>query len=349
MKKLLILQGWLPNYRKPFFNELARHYKVTVLHSGSSSVASSDKFSEVILPCVHFFGIKWQKNLLKQIREFRPDVVVAGDDLRYIGFALARLLSPASLPWAWWGVNLSHNCFLSFVKFNFIFRSHDSLIFYDRKSMNRVFTFGIDSRRLYLANNTVYVNQRQFSSDFQLRKSFINVGSLDHRKKNHVLLRVFSRIIRMRGNGYKLYLIGDGPELDSLRSFAAELDISKNVIFTGKVEEPEVLYEYYKTALASVSFGQAGLAVLQSMAHGVPFITSINAITGGELTNILPNKNGIICDDTEEDLLKSMIELIDYPSKAVALGKSSYEYYNNQANINIMVDGFLAALRCKKI
>jgi glycosyltransferase involved in cell wall biosynthesis len=349
MKKLLILQGWLPNYRKPFFNELARHYQLTVLHSGSSSVAPSDKFSEVLIPCVKYWGIKWQNNLLKKIREIQPDVVVAGDDLRYLGFALARLVSPASLPWVWWGVNLTHNCFLSFVKFNFIFRNHDSLIFYDRKSMNRVISLGIDSSRLYLANNTVYVDQRPLSNDFQLRKSFINVGSLDHRKKNDVLLRVFSSIIRMRGNGYKLYLIGDGPELDSLRSLAAELDISKNVIFTGKIEEPQILYEYYKTALASVSFGQAGLAVLQSMAHGVPFITSKSAITGGELTNILHNINGIICDDSEEDLLKSIIELIDYPSKADALGKSSYEYYHNQANINIMIEGFLAALRSKAI
>jgi len=349
MQNLLIIQGRLPSYRKPFFNELGKYFKVTVLHSSSPSAVPSDNFAEVTIPILRFSGIKWQIGLIKKINKIKPNIVVAGDDLRYIGFALARLVSPRAVHWAWWGVNLSNSQILTFLKFNFIFRSQDSLIFYDTESLAMVRAKGIQSSRLYLANNTVYVEQKPFVNDFHARRAFINVGSLDQRKKNDVLLKVFSRIIRVKGDGYQLYLIGDGPEKDSLHALAFDLGILKNVVFTGKIEEPQVLSKYYRIALASISFGQAGLAVLQSMAHGVPFITSRSAITGGELTNISHDENGIICDDTEEDLLKSMIELIDSPSKAVALGKSSYEYYNEKANIKVMVEGFLTALKSQAI
>ena len=42
--------------------------------------------------------------------------------------------------------------------------------------------------------------------------------------------------------------------------------MSNHVEMIGRVEDPDTLARYYDEAVASVSFGQAGLAVLQSMA-----------------------------------------------------------------------------------
>ena len=51
---------------------------------------------------------------------------------------------------------------------------------------------------------------------------------------------------------------------------------------------------FYKFAYCSISYGQAGLSVLQAFAFGVPFLTTENAISGGEKHNIENGKNGFL-------------------------------------------------------
>ena len=46
MKKVLILQNYVPHYRKPVYNELGMKYDVTILHSGNKSVTENDCYKE---------------------------------------------------------------------------------------------------------------------------------------------------------------------------------------------------------------------------------------------------------------------------------------------------------------
>ena len=50
----------------------------------------------------------------------------------------------------------------------------------------------------------------------------------------------------------------------------------------------------YANSIASVSFGQAGLAVLQSFANSVPLVTKNGAVSGGEIDNIEHGVNGLL-------------------------------------------------------
>jgi len=344
MKNLLILQGWLPFYRKPFFNELTKYYRVTVLHSGRPATNSGDFFSEIILPVIHFGSIRWQTGISKVVSYQQPDAIVAGDDLHYLAFAYARLLVGDSVPWAWWGVDENRNLLFSQIKFKWIIRESDQLIFYDANSMSRVSRLGFDKGRLHLANNTVFVKQNIFRRNFSTRHTFVNVGSLNSRKQNDVLIKVFAEVLRQRGRDFKLYLIGDGPEREGLRTLIRDLNLTSNVILTGKIEDSCLLALYYSNALASVSFGQAGLAVLQSMAYGVPFITKVNAISGGEISNIENRKTGILCEDSELGLLNAILGVIDNPALCEEMGANAYTYYRDQASVDGMVEGFRSAL-----
>jgi glycosyltransferase involved in cell wall biosynthesis len=344
MKNLLILQGWLPFYRKPFFNRLSKYYRVTVVHSGRPATNAGDFFLEIILPVIHFGSIRWQTGLAELVRYQQPDAIVAGDDLHYLAFAYARFLVGTSVPWAWWGVDENRNRLFSQIKFEWIIRKSDQLIFYDTNSMSKVSRRGLDKGRLHLANNTVFVKQQIFCRNFSTRNTFVNVGSLNSRKQNDVLIKVFAKVLHQRGRDFNLYLIGDGPERERLRTLIKELDLTGNVTLTGKIEDSRLLAPYYSNALASVSFGQAGLAVLQSMAYGVPFITKVNAISGGEISNIENGKTGILCEDSELGLLNALLGVIDNPALCEEMGANAYTYYRDRASVDGMVEGFRSAL-----
>jgi glycosyltransferase involved in cell wall biosynthesis len=95
-----------------------------------------------------------------------------------------------------------------------------------------------------------------------------------------------------------------------LIDLVVSLKIQNRVIFKGKITSNKDLIEFYRNAFVSVSFGQAGLSVLQSLGYGVPFITKKNAISGGEITNIIDKYNGFLCEDSVESLKEKILLII---------------------------------------
>ncbi len=344
MKNLVILQGILPFYRKTFFNELCKIYKITIIHSGSKQKDDTDLFTEKILPVISISILKWQKGLFNYLKIIKPDVIIAGDDLRYINWLFVRHFSPRSIKWCWWGVDENNNKILSKLKLNYLFPRTDNFLFYDQQTMNKIQNYGIKIDRLYLANNTIHVEQNDFNKNFDTRFSFLNVGSLDVRKQNDILIHCFSKLVNLRGNHLKLYLIGHGRQKDYLISLISDYSMEHNIFLLGKLESQDILKNYYDLSLASVSFGQAGLAILQSMAFGVPFLTKKNAITGGEISNIKNGINGILCEDSENSLFESLLWCVDNPQKCQQMGFNSYEYYRTNATIYGMVEAFKNAI-----
>jgi len=344
VKNLVILQGILPFYRKPFFNELCKLYKTTIVHSGSQQRDDTDLFMEKIFPVNTLRNLKWQIGLFQYLNTIKPDIIIAGDDLKYINWILIRYLSPRNIIWSWWGVDDNKNKLLSKLKVKYLFPSTDNFLFYDQHTMNKIQNYGIKHDRLFLANNTIHVEQKDFIKNFDNRFSFLNVGSLDVRKQNDILIRCFSKLVNTKGKHLKLYLIGNGTQKDYLISLIDKYSMGCNIFLVGKLESQDDLKNYYDLSLASVSFGQAGLAILQSMAFGVPFLTKKNAITGGEISNIKNGINGILCEDSEKSLFESLVWCVDNPQKCQEMGLNSYEYYKANATIYGMVEAFKNAI-----
>ncbi len=345
MKNLVILQGILPFYRKPFFNELCKLYKITIVHSGFKQKDDTDLFTEIILPVITIRNLKWQKGLFHYLNTIKPDIIIAGDDLRYINWIFVRYLSPRNIIWSWWGVDENKNKFLSILKIKYLFPRSDNFLFYDQETLNKVQNYGIKKQRLFLANNTIYVDQKEFIKNFDNRFSFLNVGTLDVRKQNDILIRCFSKLVYFKGKHLKLFLIGNGTQEDYLISLISKYSMADNIFLVGKIEAQDILKNYYDFSLASVSFGQAGLAILQSMAYGVPFLTKKNAITGGEISNIKNGINGILCEDSENSLFESLVWCVDNPQKCQEMGFNSYNYYKSNATIYGMVEAFKNAIQ----
>lgn len=340
---ILVIQNQLPHYRREFFNELSNLDQVLVVHSGPPSSVKGDRFREHILRSIKIGPFVWQCGLSRLIRSINPSAVIASADIRNLQSILGMALFDRKVRWIWWGMDRGASD-LAFRLKCWLALRNNPIVFYNNEIRNVFLNEGIDGGQLFVANNTFPVSGSRLLANATTKNIFLNVGALDARKQNDVLIRAFNETYRQTGRDIYLYLIGEGVERDSLEGLVSALNLTGRVFLPGKIEDPHVLEGYYAKAIASVSFGQAGLAVLQSMAFGVPFITKRDAISGGEKYNIVDGNNGIFCSDDLNSLVNAMSKLIEDPGYAKFLSVNAFTHYRDKASVSMMVDGFRAAL-----
>jgi len=343
MKRILILQNKILHYRKSFYNELAKYYDVTVLHSGSKSIEEKDSYKEIITSVKKLGPFFIQSGVIKEITNNKYDAVIVMFDLRWINNIIGIWLHNKNTKYIGWGAWLTDKMIANKIRV-YLANKYDSNIFYTTKSQQVFVKNGINEDKLFIANNTFDVGERIKSYDNIIKNTILFVGSLDKRKQNDILINAFYNIQNKISDKITLTIVGDGAERDNLEILVKDLKLTKKVKFTGKITDPLLLQNYYKKAIVSVSFGQAGLSVLQSLGFGVPFVTKKNAISGGEITNIKHNYNGFLCNDDIKSLEKYLLQLCTNEDKYREFGKNAYDYYSKYCTIENMVQGFRDAI-----
>lgn len=336
---ILVIQSQLLHYRRDFFNALTALDQVVIAHSGNPARRPADRFEEVLLPARPLGPFWLQQGLFELLRTRRPRTVIAMFDVRWINTMLAMYRLDKHLGWVWWGLDRGKSALANRTKL-LIARRQNPIIFYNEKTRSSFASDLLPKDRLFVANNTFHVPDRIKSYLNPVKNRIINVGSLDSRKQNDVTIRVLKKIREETGADIRFTLIGDGPERERLAALVVALGMQDRVELVGKIEDPKVLANYYGEAIASVSFGQAGLAVLQSMAFGVPFVTKRNAISGGEINNIKDGKNGVIVDANAAALQSALLRLINNVEAARRLGEAAYRHYSEEATLEKMIESF---------
>lgn len=340
---ILVIQSKLLHYRRDLFNALTALDKVLIAHSGEPVRRSTDRFEEVLLPAKQMGPFWLQQGLFELIHTHEPRAVIAMFDVRWVNTIRAMYYFDKRLAWVWWGLDRGKNNLATHIKL-FIARRPNPIVFYDEVTRSAFASVLGPKSSLFVANNTFHVTGRIESFRHPVKTRIINVGSLDARKQNEVTIRVLKKICDETGTNIQFSLIGDGPERERLAALANTLGMEDKIQLLGKIEDPKVLANYYAEAIASVSFGQAGLAVLQSMAFGVPFVTKRNAISGGEKHNITHGKTGLFCEDSPEALEAALLRLIQDIDYARRLGEAAYHYYSEAATVEQMVSNFANAI-----
>ena len=346
-KNILVIQGKLLHYRFSFYQELSNHFHVTVMHSGVSHNLIGYSFREIVIPAKKFGPFFWQFNIIREIKTGRYDAVIAGFDLRWLSTFFVMFLYDKDIPWIWWGLDEGKSKLALIIK-RLIAHRDNPIVFYNHMILEKFEKLGLGKHKLFLANNTFHVENRIQAHLHPIKNVFINVGSLDSRKQNEIALRAFKKILDNIEDDIKFILIGEGEARKAIEETIDTLALREKVVLIGQINNPDVLKNFYGEAIASISYGQAGLAVLQSMAFGVPFITNINAISGGEKENIYQCYNGLFCHD-EESLKYLMLRLLKNIEWARKLGSNAFEYYTAQCSLEGMVKGFLQAYEYKCI
>lgn len=342
-KKVLIIQNIIPHYRKALYNLLSNDYNVTVAHSGEATVSLSDMYKEIVLPVYKVGPLNFQVGLLKEvIKEY--EVIISMCDLHWPLNFYPLIRFSKRKKFILWGSWLTNKPIVDWLKIYFASKA-DANIFYCLKDKEIFLKANVTEKKLFVANNTFDVGHRSKSYLHERKFRILFVGTLDERKENDILIKAFNNIYDKTGIYINLTIIGEGPTKSDLVTLVRHLNITERICFEGKITDSKMLLKFYSESIVSVSYGQAGLSVLQSLGFGVPFITKINAISGGEKTNIIDGFNGFFCDGSQADLERTLLLLCNDLQRARTMGENAFDYYSNNCTIEIMANGFIEAIK----
>ncbi len=136
-----------------------------------------------------------------------------------------------------------------------------------------------------------------------------------------------------------LLIVGEGSEMDKLRSEANLLDIKENVIFTGaRYDIPEIFQVLDIYMLPSLSEGLP-MGLLESLAAGCPVIASrvggIPKVAGeNEVIALVEPKNAKM-------LRNNVITLLANKEKQERMLSSGLELFNNQFSAKLMSKNYM--------
>jgi len=328
--KVIIIDNELMLYRIPIFNLLAQTdgIELTVAHSGNLLQGKTNLlFEEKILDTYSLSRfVFYKKDLFKYLQSF--DVVIASYEIRRLSLMFLPLYKHRKFKIIFWGIGvrgsyahrLGATNVWDTIRFYFA-KNADALIFYSHFPIQIYKNKGFDSKKLFIANNTVQVSDKLENKTFH-RDRIIFVGSLYKEKKIYQLLKSYQAVYNRNPSIPCLDIVGDGDEMKAIQDYIKTNSLSSKIILHGAIFNEEKLEELFKHAIVSISPDQAGLSVLKSMAYGVPFITHKNAITGGERFNIKHKINGILFESFNE--IESIIEdIILNPSFYLKMGENA--------------------------
>ncbi len=343
MKKVLLLQGMIPDYRVPIFNELAKRVELTVVYSNGKAPEQAH-FECLYIPIKTVHYRIHTKNIYLLAQKY--DVVICMDDRSYLYYRFLHCL-PRKYKIIYWGIGVSAGYGERFDqdqsgirKRCAIMKKTDAMLFYSDYPVKKYSKLGIPNEKLFVANNTVYVQP----IEPQKKDLILFVGSLYKQKKIDVLLDSYLQAYQKMPQIFDMVIVGDGDERERLEEWIKQNGLEGKIHLTGAIFNEGILAEYFARAIICVSPDQAGLSVLKSMGYGVPYVTHKNAITGGEIFNITHGENGVLLN-TFEELPILLQDCVQSPKKYLLLGQKAKEHYEKNRTVAQMVDGFIDAIK----
>lgn len=117
---------------------------------------------------------------------------------------------------------------------------------------------------------TEYRNKLGISSDALV---IGHVGRFNQQKNHEYLVRVFSEVHKKNRNSY-LVLVGTGEKIDGIKRLAKELELERNVIFTGVIENVFDYLSAFDVMLLPSLYEGLPLVVIEWQIAGLPCIVS---------------------------------------------------------------------------
>lgn len=349
MKKVIIIYNKVWSYRINIFNIINQHYDLTVTYTSKSNVGKEYAFKTLYTPGYSIGPLFFHKTNLKKLAN-QYDVVIAISNSRWLSLMLLAL-GKRSYKYILWGIGVSASyknkldSKSTWDKVRFFFaKKADAILFYSNYPIEKYVKNGISREKLFVAHNTVAVD-----TDFELSRTentktdFLFIGTLYPQKGIEILLDAYIELSKTISLPI-LHIIGAGPMESELRNSIESNHLQDKVILHGAIYDQKILVNYFSKSLACISPTQAGLSVLMSMGYGVPFLTSSDAITGGEVFNIKDKENGMLYDGSNKGLQEAIIWILENKNRVLEMGRNAKEHYDKGRKPSDMAGAIMSAI-----
>jgi glycosyltransferase involved in cell wall biosynthesis len=166
----------------------------------------------------------------------------------------------------------------------------------------------------------------------------IHVGRLVKWKRVDLLIEAVA-LLKKEYPTIELLVLGGGPETETLKALAQQLNCSNNVKFIGAVYDPIVLGHYFHEATVYVLAGMGGLSINEAMAFAKPIIVSV--CDGTEKHLVKNNFNGYYFTENDAtDLAAKMKLLLDNPTNVKLFGERSLSIIRDDINSEKVLNAF---------
>ncbi|HPQ08502.1 MAG TPA: N-acetyl-alpha-D-glucosaminyl L-malate synthase BshA [Bacteroidia bacterium] len=177
----------------------------------------------------------------------------------------------------------------------------------------------IDFEKIRKTKNTAKCCVSNKTSD---EKILMHISNFRKVKRIDDIVKVFA-IVRKKIKS-KLVLVGDGPEKPYIERLVRDLNLNKDVIFTGRVVDPIDVLASADIFLLPSETESFGLSALEAMSMGVPVISS----NSGGITEVNINgKTGYTCNVGDvKTMAHLVIDLLKNEVKYQQFSKNALEH-----------------------
>jgi glycosyltransferase involved in cell wall biosynthesis len=353
--RLGLVQRVLPSYRVPFFDALAAACAGGLtLFAGEAlpqeGIAQGKPQIAELSPArnLHFANPQsplyacYQYGIVSWLERENPAALIVEANFRYLS-------SPAAIGWMkkrgrpviGWGLGAPlGRGLLSSLRNRFLGR-FDALVAYSARGAEQYAACGFPVDRIFSAPNAVAPAPKhplpQRPDSDSPRPVALFVGRLQARKRIPSLLAACAELPAQLQP--RLIIVGDGPELDNLRSLAQSIYPAAE--FPGAKRGDE-LAPYFLAADLFVLPGTGGLAVQEAMTYGLPVIVAQGDGTQDDL--VRPGNGWQITPDDEMALTATLREALNDVRRLRTMGAESYRIVAEEINLEKMVGVFVDAL-----
>jgi glycosyltransferase involved in cell wall biosynthesis len=163
------------------------------------------------------------------------------------------------------------------------------------------------------------------------------VGRISHQKAVDRAISAFATVYRQRSNT-RLIIVGDGSELDTMKTLAANLGVAQQVIFTGAAIGTELMAAFDVFLLPSRYEGMP-YVLLEAAASALPIVMTD---VGGAHLVVHDGENGFVLPQVQHELLADrLLLLVKEPELRQTMALKSAEIAAT-FSLDNMVDGMLS-------
>ncbi|MDH3645750.1 MAG: glycosyltransferase [Gammaproteobacteria bacterium] len=364
-QRVLVVQPACPDYRRAFFELLARQLNVLLICSevsidgAKSDVAGINCPVELVETTAFGRMAAWQKNVVRRLLRDPPEVLVVNGNPRYLSTLVALVVARIKgIKIVWWGHAMSSTSrpLRAWLRKQLMRLAHRVFLYYPEEvpllpAVLRKRAVGIDNsvdtEKCLAVSDTLTKHQiENFKTGLGLgtEKMVLTIGRLTKKARVDLVLRALAELRAV--DNIRLAILGGGEELDDLKKTAARLGVMDNVFFVGPVFDEAQIGLWMRSSDLFVYGGAVGLSLVHAFCYALPAVISSPA--SGHMPEALlfrDGEHGMSFKGGEPSFLAEAMQTLLNDTNRTSMGLAAQNLVRHRLSAKKMAQNFIRGLQ----